>query len=173
MWNDETGQVMSGPAAPGPVLAGQECDGAEGGQQNAEPQTDQERDVWSHRLVRGVPHDWDLLHFDAKYETARNPAEWLWGPGTGRDAMAWLAREQPPDDEVDLLDRIFLLRYHVPLLYLPRNPDLAASVTDDKKPGTWYLIKADSPVIFIVRWRGIFGAIWPGARPVVACATVT
>ena len=145
MWNDETGQVMSGLAAPGPVPASQERDGAEGGQQSAEPQGDQEQDVWTHALVRGVPHDWDLLHFDAKYETARNPAEWLWGPGSGRDAMAWLAREQPPDDEVDLLDRIFLLRYHAPLLYLPRNPDLAASVTDDKKPGTWYLIKADSP----------------------------
>lgn len=79
----------------------------------------------AHALVRGVPHDRDLLHFDAKYETARNPAEWLWGPGSGRDAVAWLAREHPPDDEVDLLDRIFLLRYHAPLLYLPRNPDLA------------------------------------------------
>lgn len=59
--------------------------------------------------------------------------------------MEWLACEQPPGDEVDVLDRIFLLRYQAPLLYLPRNPGQAASVTDSEKPGSWYLIKADSP----------------------------
>jgi hypothetical protein len=59
--------------------------------------------------------------------------------------MAWLTLEQPPDDEVDVLDRIFLMRYQEPLLYRPRNPDQAASVTGGEKPGTWYLIKADSP----------------------------
>jgi hypothetical protein len=147
MWNEETSEVMSGLAAPGPVPAGQEHDGAKGERQGADREIhgDQGQDGWTHLLVRGVPHDWDLLHFDARYETARYPAEWLWGPGSGHDAMAWLAREQPPDDEVDVLDRIFLLRYHAPLLYLPRNPDLAASVIDDEKPGIWYLIRADSP----------------------------
>lgn len=96
--------------------------------------------------MRGVPHDWDLLQFDAKYETARNPSEWLWGPGTARDAMAWLAREQLADDEVDILDRIFLLRHHDDLLYLPRSPDVAAGVSEDERSGTWYLIRADCPI---------------------------
>jgi hypothetical protein len=147
MWNEETSQVMSGIAAADQVPAGQEGDGADREQEGADRELhgDQEQDGWTHLLVRGVPHDWDLLHFDARYETARYPAEWLWGPGSGREAMAWLAGERPPGDEVDVLDRIFLLRYHAPLLYLPRNPDLAASVTDDEKPGTWYLIRADSP----------------------------
>lgn len=147
MWNDETGEVMSGLAAPGPVPEDIERGDADSEQPGAdrEPHGDQEQDGCTHVLVRGVPGDWDLLHFDARYETGRNPAEWLWGPGSGRDAMAWLARERPPDDEVDILDRIFLLRYHAPVLYLPRNPDLAASVTDGERAGTWYLIRADSP----------------------------
>jgi hypothetical protein len=96
-------------------------------------------------LVRGVPNDWDLLHFDAKFETARYPSEWLWGPGSASDAIAWLAPEQPADDEVDILDRIFLLRYHGHLLDLPRSPDIAAGLPDNEKAGTWYLLRADSP----------------------------
>ena len=147
MWNEETGEVMSGPVEPDPVTASQEDDGPDAGQQGADRELhpDQEQDGWTHLLVRGVAHDWDLLHFDARYETARYPAEWLRGPGSSHDAMVWLAGARPADDEVDVLDRIFLLRYHAPLLYLPRNPDLAASVTEDEKPGTWYLIRADAP----------------------------
>jgi hypothetical protein len=146
-WNQETSEVMSGPAALGPVPAAQEHDGAEGKRQGTgrEAHGDQGQDSWTHLLVRGVAHDWDLLHFDARYQSGHYPAEWLWGPGCGHDAMAWLTREQPPGDEVDVLDRIFLLRYQEPLLYLPRNPDQAASVTAGEKPGTWHLIKADSP----------------------------
>lgn len=106
---------------------------------------DDAADGWTFILVRGVLDDWDLLHFDARFDTGRFPAEWLWGPGSARDAMSWLARNQPPDDAVDVLDRIFLLRYHGQILEVPRNPDQAASVSDDEKPGKWYVIRADSP----------------------------
>jgi len=102
-------------------------------------------DCWTYVLVRGVPHDWDLLHFDAKFETARYPSEWLWGPGSAEDANTWLASNHPADDQVDILDRIFLLRYHDSLLDLPRNPDVAAGITEQEKCGIWYLIRADSP----------------------------
>ncbi len=134
MWNTQRGEVRS--AVVEEAASGH---GGEPGDVEAEP------DGWTYVLVRGVPHDWDLLHFDAKFETARYPSEWLWGPGSATDATAWLAGNQPPDDEVDILDRIFLVRYHSDLLDLPRSPDIAAGVTDDEKPGTWYLIRADSP----------------------------
>jgi hypothetical protein len=104
------------------------------------------RGGWQHILVRAAEEDWDLMYFDARYDTAQYPAEWLWGPGTVEDASAWLDREQPSEDEVDVLDRLFLLRFHNDLLYLPRNPDQAASVAEDEKPGTWYVVRADSPL---------------------------
>jgi len=69
----------------------------------------------------------------------------LYESGTARGAMAWLRREQPAGDEVDVLDRLFLLRFHGDLLDLPRSPDIAAGAADDDKPGTWYVVRADSP----------------------------
>lgn len=59
--------------------------------------------------------------------------------------MAWAETEQPRDDEADILDRLFLLRYHDKLLYLPRSIGQAVSVTSEEKPGTWYIVKADFP----------------------------
>lgn len=108
----------------GPVPAAQEHDGAESEWQGTgrEAHDNQGQDSWTHLLVRGVAHDWDLPHFDARYQSGHYPAEWLWGPGCGRDAMVWLTLEQPPGDDADVLDRIFLMRYHESLLYLPRNP---------------------------------------------------
>jgi hypothetical protein len=142
-WNAQTGESMAVPVTTGRGLrrrrpAGTSATGSGTGD-------GEERSGWRHLLVRGVPDDWDLLHFDARYDTGRYPAEWLWGPGSAEDAATWLARERPGDDEADTLDRLFMLRYHAPLLYVPRNPDQAASVADDEKPGTWYLIRADSP----------------------------
>jgi hypothetical protein len=90
--------------------------------------------------------------------------------------MAWLAGERPPDDEVDVLDRIFLLRYQAPLLYLPRSPDLAASVTDEEKPGTWYLIRADAPQYAFSHQRqvlsGGFGCARRGPCPQCPVQTI-
>lgn len=162
-WDEAGGEVMSGVVAFAPRSADQELCQEDCEQGNGDkPQADSHEpfgghepdgrepegenpDRWVHVLVRGVAHDWDLLHFDAKYETARYPSDWLWGPGSWAEAMEWLARERPADDEVDVLDRIFLLRYHDDLLYLPRSPDVAAGVSDEEKPGVWYLTRADSP----------------------------
>ena len=121
--------------------------GGESGDSEAEP------DGWTYAPVRGVPHDWDLLHFDAKFETARDPPERLWGPGIATDARAWLAGNQLSDDEVDLLDRIFLLRYHGDVLDLHRSSDIAAGAIDGEKPGTWYLNQANSPAEAFSRLR--------------------
>jgi hypothetical protein len=142
-WNEEAGEVMSGLAALSPDSPDQGTPGDPEGVTVAA--VEEAEDGWTLILVRGVVDDWDLLHFDARFDTGRFPAEWLWGPGSPRDAMSWLAGHQPLDDEVDVLDRVFLLRYQDPILEVPRNPDQAASVSDDEKPGTWYVIRADSP----------------------------
>lgn len=140
MWNKEGSEVRSA------VVAGLPADLTADGDDPGEEGAAQEQDDWTYILVRGVADDWDLLHFDARYETARFPSEWLWGPGSARDALAWLRQNPPAGDEVDVLDRPFLIRYHDDLLYLPQNPGIAAGITDDEKPGIWYLVRADSPL---------------------------
>jgi hypothetical protein len=143
-WNAESGQITAWPvASDGPVARRQRAGRTEGSEVAVVP-GGRERGS-QHILVRGVPDDWDLMNFDARYQAGRYPAEWLWGPGSLEEASAWLDAEQPQDDEADILDRLFLLRYHDKLLYLPRNADQAASVTNDEKPGSWYIVKADSP----------------------------
>lgn len=112
-WNPETEEIMSGPVAPGHVLARRAPGRVPGLQQvtASQPDEGEGESGWSHILVRAVPDDWDLMHFDARYDTGRYPAAWLWGPGSAKDAAAWLARERPVDDETETLDRVFLLRY--------------------------------------------------------------
>lgn len=91
-------------------------------------------------------------------------------PGPSEQAPAWLDGELPSDDEADVLDRtFFLLRYHDRFLYLPRNPDQAASVSEDEKPGTWYVVKADFPGHAFNHQRqalaGGFGCVTRGPCP--------
>jgi len=97
-------------------------------------------------VVLAKEHDDDLSHFDAQYETTQTPCELLWGPGTASDAEAWLEQNRPKGDEVDVLDRLFMVRYHDDRLYLPRSPDIAAGLDQQEQTGTWYLVRADSPL---------------------------
>jgi hypothetical protein len=52
---------------------------------------------------------------------------------------------------------------------MPRNPGQAASVAEDEKPGTWYVVKADSPEPAFSHQRqslaGGFGCTPRGACP--------
>jgi hypothetical protein len=141
-WNTESGEIRALPVISGGPAARRQHAGRVDVEESAAAPGGTERG-WRHLLVRGVPDDWDLMNFDARYQAGRYPAEWLWGPGSAEEASAWLDAEQPQDDEVDILDRLFILRYHDKLLYLPRNADQAASVTSEEKPGTWYIVKAD------------------------------
>ena len=140
MWSKEGSEVRS------VVMAGLPADLTADEDKLSAEDAAQEQDDWTYILVRGVANDWDLLHFDAQYETARFPSEWLWGPGSARDAIAWLRQNQPADDEVEILDRPFLIRFHDDLLYLPQSPGVAAGIPDDDRPGIWYLVRADSPL---------------------------
>lgn len=99
-----------------------------------------------HVIVLADPEDPDLLDFDAQYETTARPCDYLWGPGTWPETADWLERHQPTGDHAEVLDRLFLLRYHGNRLYLPRSPAIAAGLPEDRRPGTWYLLRADSPI---------------------------
>ena len=69
-------------------------------------------------------HDEGLMRLDARYESTTCPCDFVWGPGAWKDASAWLEQEQPPEDEVDVLDRLFLVQRHNGRIYLPRSPDV-------------------------------------------------
>ena len=102
-------------------------------------------DGWTCVLVRAVLHDDGLSRLDARYETTTYPCDLLWGPGSWEDASAWLKQAQPAEDDVDVLDRLFLMQRHEGHVYLPRSPDVAAGLTEEERQGTWYLIRADNP----------------------------
>jgi hypothetical protein len=106
--------------------------------------TDMEPGGWTCVLVRAALDD-DLPHFDAQFEATRSPCELLWGPGTHQEAAAWLGQNDPAGDEIDILDRRFMVRHHDGRLYLPRSPEIAAGLTPPEQTGTWYLMRADSP----------------------------
>lgn len=97
-------------------------------------------------LVLAHPHDDQVAYFDARHEATHYPCRWLWGPGTWQDAVTWLEREQPGGDQVDILDRHFMVRHHDGRLYLPSHPEIAAALPAEEHSGTWYLVRADSPL---------------------------
>ncbi|HEX5403985.1 MAG TPA: hypothetical protein VFX16_16995 [Pseudonocardiaceae bacterium] len=97
----------------------------------------------------------ELSNFDPQYESTVHPAEYLWGPGTWEDAAQWLQNNPPKVDIVPIQDRLFLLRHHDKLLYLPRSPNVAAGISDAERSGTWYLLRADSPFPAFNHQRGV------------------
>jgi hypothetical protein len=96
-------------------------------------------------IALASPGDFDLGDYDALYETTNLPCEWLWGPGTPAEALEWLQRNSQPGVQAETIDRLFLLRYHDSLLWLPQKPATAAAATGVAADGTWYLLRADSP----------------------------
>jgi hypothetical protein len=97
-------------------------------------------------IVRADPLDRTLGDsFDTMYEMTARPFEYLWGPGAWPEGAQWLRRESPPGDEIAVLDRLFLLRYHDRRLYMPRNARSAAALEEHERTGSWYLLRADYP----------------------------
>jgi len=135
----------------------------------------QEHAEWTYVLVLAVLHDEGLMRFDAQYETTTYPCDLLWGPGTWRDATVWLKDEQPVEDEVDGLDRLFLIQYDEHHLHLPRRPDVAASLGEDQRRGQWYLVRADFPLDTFGHIRHVVteGPSSSGAGPCEQCAAET
>ncbi|WP_447008692.1 hypothetical protein ACRAKJ_25515 [Saccharothrix sp. DSM 118769] len=98
-------------------------------------------------VVRAQVDDRDeLLGFDPRFETTRYPVELLWGPGTAEQARAWVQAHRPEDDEVDTLDRHFVIRRHGDRVGPPRSTAVTAGLPSDQRAGTWFLVKADDPL---------------------------
>jgi hypothetical protein len=96
-------------------------------------------------IALAVPDD-DLGDYDARYEATNWPSDWLWGPGTPAEAFEWLKENPQSPDEAELIDRLFLLRYHDSLLWLPQKLATAAAAKGiAAAEGIWYLLRADSP----------------------------
>lgn len=96
--------------------------------------------------------------FDARFETTQFPSDYLWGPGSRSDALAWLDSEQPKGDTVDYVDRVFMLREHDGQVYPPMRPEVAAGLTEEEQRGTWHTVRADFPEHAFAHVRSLNGA---------------
>lgn len=167
LWGSPTpgGRLYPGPIMRDVLAVGWDPSGAKQVKMRAEllEGTDAEKD-WTYLLVRAVEIDEDVWEFDAHYEVTSFPAEFLWGPGSWQEAVAWLKRERPSPDEVEYLDRLFAIRVHDGRPDLPRRPEVAAGVSGETRRGTWHLIRADHPNDAFLHVRG------PGGIPNPSCA---
>lgn len=96
-------------------------------------------------VVRAVADDPNLWQFAARRETTQYPSEHLWGPGSHGDALAWVRSAQPQPDEVEYLDRLFLIRQDADTIGVPYCPEACAALDERERDGTWHLLLADYP----------------------------
>ncbi|MDR7275679.1 hypothetical protein [Catenuloplanes atrovinosus] len=102
--------------------------------------TDPEDQPWQCIFVRAVfrPDEHyaepSLRYFDSRVEATTYPSDLLCGPGTITDAKAWCAQHQPSPDQIDHLDRTFLIRHHANHPYLPIRPQTAAALPQQDRP---------------------------------------
>ena len=108
-------------------------------------ETFDERGTWTFIVLKGVPQD-ALANFDARYELTNYPADLLWGPGAREAGVQWLADATPEPDETTYLDRLFAVRLHADKTFLPNRPEVLRSIPEDRRPGTWHLVRADHPM---------------------------
>jgi len=104
-----------------------------------------ELDSWACVVLRGVFNDPDLTQFDARFERTSYPAELLFGPASFARAREWVERADPQPDTIKHLDRLFVLRTYDGKVSLPRRPEAALGVPEDRRVGQWYIIRADYP----------------------------
>ncbi|MEU2930567.1 hypothetical protein ABZ636_36895 [Streptomyces sp. NPDC007251] len=102
--------------------------------------------------------------FDARFETTQFPADYLWGPGSHSEALAWLDAHHPEGDTVDYVDRVFMLREHDGHLYPPMRTEVAAGLTGEEQRGTWHTVRADFPEHAFAHVRGLNGSPTAHAR---------
>lgn len=93
----------------------------------------------------GRVNDHALTHYDSRVEATDYPVDLLWGPGSVRAAADWFTRTEPQPDEVDHLDRLFLVRHSDAGLHRPMRPSFAAALPPEERTGTWHAVRADRP----------------------------
>ena len=100
---------------------------------------------WTCIVVRGVFEDESIMEFNAQYEYANYPVDFLWGSGTLEDARAWITSEQPQVDTANYLDRLFAVRIHEGRASLARRPEVALALPEERRSGRWLIVRADFP----------------------------
>jgi hypothetical protein len=126
-------------------------------------------------LVLANPEDPEFASYDALFETTLRPCDWVWGPGTWQDAQAWLDQHPVAGDQVETIDRPFLLQYADGLLWVPRAPAIAAALTEARAEGTWFLVRADSPSAALSHQRQVLAGVGDheAVRECKACPVLT
>jgi hypothetical protein len=102
-------------------------------------------EITEYILVRATAKERDLWRFDARRETLAFPSEYLWGPGSRDDAIAYLQAARPQADQVDHLDRLFLIHETSDGVEVPLRPQAYAALNADDRAGRWHLVLADHP----------------------------
>ncbi|MBZ3904465.1 hypothetical protein [Streptomyces griseiscabiei] len=126
-------------------------------------QQPEEDDDFTYVLARAVfwpgeredPH---LMEYDARNATTRYPAQYLWGPGSRAEAIAWFERDGPEPDCCDTLDQIFVIRVHGGRIHLPMYPGVGAALHTPEQQGAWYAIRADGPHEVLAHVRALSSA---------------
>src|SRR5208283_5207938 len=73
-------------------------------------------------VVLADPDNPDVFEYDSRFESTHWPCDLLWGPGDPADAVEWLVGHHPGSDQVETIDRLFLIQYRGDRLILPRSP---------------------------------------------------
>jgi hypothetical protein len=118
-----------------------------------------------------------LLGFNPRFETTQYPVELLWGPGTAEQARTWTEAHRPVDDEVDTLDRHFVIRRHGDRIDPPRSTAVTAGLPTSQRTGDWFLVKVDDPLSAFNHIRNQTdqdsGCVGSGPCPACPAHTVT
>lgn len=112
----------------------------------------------------GEREDPHLMEYDALHATTRYPAQYLWGPGSRAEAIAWFEKEAPESDCCDTLDQVFVIRVHDGRIHLPMYPGVAAALHTPERQGDWYAVRADGPHEVLAHVRALSSAAGRHAR---------
>ncbi len=122
-------------------------------------------DSYTYILLLAVEEDSALWQYDSHFETTDFPVKLIWGPGPWTGAALWLLENRPECDEVEYLDRLFLIRTIDGRVDRPRRPQVALALSRAERAGIWHLIRADHPNAALRHVRG------PGGNPDPDCAS--
>jgi hypothetical protein len=131
---------------------------------------------WRYEIFRAAGGLGDVvIDYREGHEVAPYPVDRLWGPGSARDAAAWLAEERSLPDAIDHLDRRFAIRVDGGRTHLPRLPEAASGLPPDARDGEWHLVESDYPSDALAHVQALLvkDTKCSARRPCPACPATT
>lgn len=119
-------------------------------------------------LVRAVHDDPKLMEFDSRRATTAFPAQYMWGPGTRDEALAWLDRDPPSADLCDHLDQVVVVRSLDGRIDAPSYSAIAAARPRAEQTGIWHAVRVDRPLDAMSHVRAVTEGT-PGHTPEGEC----